>query len=60
MGWTNSHLHRFRTGHDYRSPSFVTNVDVEEGEDGLLEDDVRLDQIVADEGDEALVRLRLR
>ena len=52
MGWTNSHLHRFRTGSDHRSPTFVTSFDVEEGEDGTLEDDVRLDQLVAEKGDE--------
>jgi hypothetical protein len=52
MGWSNSHLHRFRTGNDHRSPYFVTHFDVDEGEDGTLEDDVRLDQLVADKGDE--------
>jgi len=52
MGWTNSHLHRFRTGSDHRSPYFVTHFDVEEGEDGTLEDDVRLDQLVAEMSDE--------
>ena len=52
MGWYNSHLHRFRTGNDHRSPCFVTNFDLDEGEDGVLEDDVRLDQLVAAEGDE--------
>ena len=52
MGWTNSHLHRFRIGSDHRSPYFVTSFDVEEGEDGTLEDDVRLDQLVAEKGDE--------
>ena len=52
MGWTNSHLHRFRTGSDARSPYFVTTFDIEEGEDGVLEDDVRLDQLIAVEGDE--------
>lgn len=51
MGWTDSHLHRFRTDSDYRSPYFVTNFDLDEGEDGVLEDDVRLDQLVAAEGD---------
>jgi hypothetical protein len=45
-------LHRFRTGHDHRSPYFVTQFDLEEGEDGTLEDDVRLDQLVAEAGDE--------
>jgi hypothetical protein len=52
MGWTNSHLHRFRTGSDHRSPYFVTQFDLEEGDEGTLEDDVRLDQVVAEEGDE--------
>lgn len=54
MGWYDSHLHRFRTGNDHRSPYFVTNFDLDEGEgeNGVLEDDVRLDQLVAAEGDE--------
>ncbi|GEP35170.1 hypothetical protein NSZ01_29380 [Nocardioides szechwanensis] len=52
MGWTNSHLHRFRTGSDHRSPFFVTSFDLEEGDEGTLEDDVRLDQLVAEKGDE--------
>ncbi|GEP39903.1 hypothetical protein NPS01_35660 [Nocardioides psychrotolerans] len=52
MGWTNSHLHRFRTGSDHRSPYFVTHFDLEEGDEGTLEDDVRLDQLVAEKGDE--------
>lgn len=51
MGWTNSHLHRFRTGRDHRSPYFVTHFDIEEGEEGVPEDDVRLDQLVSIEGD---------
>jgi len=52
MGWTNSHLHRFRTGSDHRSPHFVTPFDVDEGDHGVLEDEVRLDQLIAVEGDE--------
>jgi hypothetical protein len=51
MGWTDSHLHRFRTGSDHRSPYFVTSFDLDEGEDGVSEDDVRLDQLVAVHGD---------
>lgn len=51
MGWTDTHLHRFRTGSGYDAPSFVTRFDVEEGEEGVLEDDVRLDQLLADKGD---------
>lgn len=52
MGWHDYHLHRFRTGRDHRSPYFVTAFDLEEGEEGLLEDDVRLDQLLVDKGDE--------
>lgn len=51
MGWAGYHLHRFRTGADYRSPSFVTEMDLDEGEEGVLEDDVRLDQVVRDVGE---------
>ena len=52
MGWYDSHLHRFRAGNDYSSPHFVTHFDLDEGEDGTLEDDVRLDQLLAQKGDE--------
>ncbi len=52
MGWYNSHLHRFRTGVDRHSPYFVTRFDVEEGDDGTIEDEVRLDQLVAEKGDQ--------
>ena len=51
MGWTDRHLHRFRTGRDHRSAYFVTSFDLEEGDHGVLEDDVRLDQLVATVGD---------
>ena len=51
MGWTDSHLHRFRTGPDPRSSYFVTTFDLEDDEEGLLEDDVRLDQLLATAGD---------
>ena len=52
MGWSDSHLHRFRTGRDHRSPYFVTSFDLDEGDEGLLEDDVRLDQLLNAEGAE--------
>jgi hypothetical protein len=55
MGWSDSHLHRFRAGNDHRSPHFITQFDLDEGdedEDGVLEDDVRLDQMVAARGDQ--------
>ena len=51
MGWTDSHLHRFRTGNDRNAPEFLTQFDLDEGDEGMLEDDVRLDQIIATEGD---------
>ncbi|MDN5743797.1 MAG: plasmid pRiA4b ORF-3 family protein [Nocardioidaceae bacterium] len=52
MGWTNSHLHRFRTARDHRAPYFLTQFDLEEGDEGMLEDDVRLDQLLTAKGDE--------
>jgi hypothetical protein len=52
MGWYDSHLHRFRAGNDHRSPYFVTQFDLDEGGEGMLEDDVRFDQILAEKGDE--------
>lgn len=52
MGWQDSHLHRFRTGRDHRSPHFVTRIDFDEGDEGTLEDDIRLDQLVTEKGDE--------
>lgn len=51
MGWTDSHLHRFRTGNGRNAPEFLTSFDLDEGDEGLLEDGVRLDQVVAAEGD---------
>jgi len=51
MGWFDCHLHRFRTGNDPRAPYFVTVFDVEEGDDGILEDTVRLDQLLIAPGD---------
>ncbi|GEB95306.1 plasmid pRiA4b ORF-3 family protein [Microbacterium lacticum] len=51
MGWTESHLHRFRTSNDRNAPEFLTQFDLDEGDEGMLEDDVRLDQVIADEGD---------
>jgi hypothetical protein len=52
MGWYDSHLHRFRTSNDHRSPYFLTDFDLDEGDEGLLENDVRLDQVLASTGDE--------
>lgn len=54
MGWTNSHLHGFRrfdaaTG-EFDTP-FLTGFEIAEGEDGVGEDTVRLDQVLFAPGD---------
>lgn len=51
FAWTNSHLHKFRTSSNYDGPSFLTAFDISEGDDGVAEDEVRLDQILAEAGD---------
>ncbi|HEX5967363.1 MAG TPA: plasmid pRiA4b ORF-3 family protein, partial [Intrasporangium sp.] len=51
MGWTDSHLHHFSLGDPYRSPYFITEFDVSEGDEGTLETDARLDQVLHDPGD---------
>lgn len=54
MGWTDSHLHHFQMGPDtknFRMAPFLTQFDLEEGEiEGVLESDVRLDQVIAKPG----------
>ena len=56
MGWGDYHLHAFLVGPDDRDPdvaAFVTDLDVEEGEDaedGIHERDVRLDEVLAEPG----------
>ena len=51
MGWTDSHLHHFSLGDPYRSPYFLTEFDVDEGEHGTVETEARLDQVLHDPGD---------
>jgi hypothetical protein len=51
MGWTDSHLHRFSLGDPYGSPHFITEYDLDEGEEGTLETDARLDQVLREPGD---------
>lgn len=51
MGWTDSHLHRFCLGDPYDSPYFVTEYDLEEGDEGTLETDARLGQLLREPGD---------
>lgn len=53
MGWSDYHLHRFYLDDPWGGPYFVTEYDIEEGEEGIREDDVRLDQILR-EPDEKL------
>lgn len=52
MGWTDSHLHNFLASRDRRVPVILTDFDVEEGDEGLIERDVRLDQVLQEVGDE--------
>ncbi|WP_245650167.1 plasmid pRiA4b ORF-3 family protein [Millisia brevis] len=51
MGWTDSHLHRFRTGNGRNAPEFLTQFDLDDGDEGMLEIDVRLDRILSATGD---------
>lgn len=49
MGWYDGHLHAFRFSGDRRH--FLTADDLDEGEEGLGEHEVRLDQVVREVGD---------
>lgn len=54
MGWTNSHLHAFAAGGRAFGPGalcFLNAFDVEEGEEGTDEAEVRLDEILHGPGD---------
>ena len=54
FGWTDSHLHRFSSGddaHDLRAEQYLTEFDIDDGETGVAEEDVRLDQVLQDPGD---------
>lgn len=51
LGWTDSHLNAFRVSTDPQVDAFVTAFGLEEGDDGILETDIRLDQVVAQPGD---------
>lgn len=52
MGWTNSHLHTFHQGRDTGFARFLTEWDMSEGDVGVAEALVRLDQVLAAPGDE--------
>ena len=54
MGWTDSHLHQFGSGSRYHGPEteyYLCPYQVEEGEPGVPEEEVRLDEVLADPGD---------
>lgn len=52
MGWEDGHLHKFGVGVDRRTRAyFITGFDLSEGDEGVAEDDVRLDQVVSAKGD---------
>jgi hypothetical protein len=54
FGWTDSHLHRFACGPVYYSDDteyYLMPFEVDEGEVGIPEDQVRLDEVLADIGD---------
>lgn len=52
MGWTDTHLHRFVSGADEHGPYFLIDADLDEAETGTPEDEVRLDQVLREPGDE--------
>jgi hypothetical protein len=54
MGWTDSHLHRFSVGgdpYDAQAEQYPTDFDLEEGDEGTPEREVRLDQVLQEVGD---------
>jgi hypothetical protein len=54
FGWTDSHLHGFASGPSFYSAAterYLCPFDVAEGETGLPEADVRLDEVLANAGD---------
>lgn len=54
FGWTDSHLHQFGSGPQYYGPEteyYLCPFQVEEGEVGVPEEEVRLDEVLAEPGD---------
>ena len=54
FGWTDSHLHRFGCGPTYYSREteyYLCPYSVDEGDEGVPEDQVRLDEVLVDVGD---------
>ncbi len=57
FGWTDSHLHGFASGPGFYSDEtehYLCPFDVEEGETGIPEGQVRLDEVLAEPGDKLL------
>ncbi|MCS5480883.1 plasmid pRiA4b ORF-3 family protein [Corynebacterium sp. YIM 101645] len=50
MGWEDAHLHRFQEKADGRSARFLTLFDQFEGQQGIFEFDVRLDEVLSRKG----------
>jgi Plasmid pRiA4b ORF-3-like protein len=54
FGWTDSHLHRFGCGPGYYSDDteyYLMEYEVDEGETGIPEEQVRLDEVLVEVGD---------
>ena len=57
MGWTDSHLHGFALGDSWQDPTlerYLTAFDLSEGDEGVAESNVRLDEVLADPCDQLL------
>jgi hypothetical protein len=57
FGWTDSHLHRFASGPAFHSPEteyYLCEFEVDEGEVGIPEEDVRLDEVLVEPGEKLL------
>lgn len=57
FGWTDSHLHRFGSGpgiYAFGTEQYLCPFEVEEGEPGVPEQDVRLDEVLVEAGDTLL------
>ncbi|MGI5129581.1 plasmid pRiA4b ORF-3 family protein [Pseudonocardia sp. CA-107938] len=54
FGWTDSHLHRFSSGtsiYDRSAEAYLMPFEIEEGEIGVAEGEVRIDELLVDVGD---------
>lgn len=54
FGWTDSHMHQSGSGSRYHGPEteyYLCPYQVEEGEPGVPEEEVRSDEVLADPGD---------